>query len=66
MEEIYRASLFKSFMRTLDDGFFPVIIVDAIHDKVTANLFCLLRIQMHASRISWDVLEFYLLSGINS
>ncbi|XP_020609445.1 YLP motif-containing protein 1-like isoform X2 [Orbicella faveolata] len=34
MEEAYRASLFKSFTKTLEDGFFPVVIVDAIHDKV--------------------------------
>lgn len=34
MEEAYRASLFKSFSKTLEDGFFPVVIVDAIHDKV--------------------------------
>ena len=35
MEEAYRASLFKSFVKTLEDGFFPVVIVDAIHDKVS-------------------------------
>ncbi|XP_078344222.1 uncharacterized protein LOC144629860 isoform X2 [Oculina patagonica] len=34
MEEAYRTSLFKSFTKTLEDGFFPVVIVDAIHDKV--------------------------------
>ncbi|XP_073231400.1 uncharacterized protein [Porites lutea] len=34
MEEAYRSSLFKSFTKTLEDGFFPVVIVDAIHDKV--------------------------------
>ena len=34
MEEAYRSSLFKSFSKTLEDGFFPVVIVDAIHDKV--------------------------------
>ena len=36
MEEAYRASLFKSFMKTLENGFFNMIIVDAIHDKVIA------------------------------
>ena len=35
MEEAYRNSLFKSFSKTLEDGFFPVVIVDAIHDKVS-------------------------------
>lgn len=39
MEEAYRASLFKSFTKTLEDGFFPVVIVDAIHDKVRLDLF---------------------------
>lgn len=34
MEDAYRTSLFKSFTKTLEDGFFPVVIVDAIHDKV--------------------------------
>ena len=35
MEEAYRSSQFKSFTKTLEDGFFPVVIVDAIHDKVS-------------------------------
>lgn len=34
MEEVYRASLFKTFKKTLDDGFFPFIILDAINDRV--------------------------------
>ncbi|KAL8168528.1 UNVERIFIED_CONTAM: hypothetical protein K2H54_000533, partial [Gekko kuhli] len=34
MEEVYRASMFKTFKKTLDDGFFPFIILDAINDKV--------------------------------
>ena len=34
MEEHYRASLFKSFNKTLDDGYFPVIVIDAINHKV--------------------------------
>ncbi|GFT84162.1 YLP motif-containing protein 1 [Nephila pilipes] len=33
MEEAYRSSLFKSFKKTIDDRFFPFIIVDAIHEK---------------------------------
>lgn len=35
MEEAYRASLFKSFSKTLEDGFFPLVIVDAIHSRVS-------------------------------
>uniref|UniRef100_H3BHW8 YLP motif-containing protein 1 n=1 Tax=Latimeria chalumnae TaxID=7897 RepID=H3BHW8_LATCH len=34
MEETYRNSMFKSFRKTLDDGFFPFIILDAINDRV--------------------------------
>lgn len=34
MEEVYQSSLFKSFKKTIDDRFFPFIIVDAINDKV--------------------------------
>lgn len=34
MEEHYRASLFKSFNKTLDDGYFPVVVIDAINHKV--------------------------------
>ena len=41
MEEAYRASLFKSFTKTLEDGFFPVVIVDAIHDKVRCMICCI-------------------------
>ncbi|CAL1278340.1 unnamed protein product [Larinioides sclopetarius] len=33
MEEAYRSSLFKSFKKTIDDRFFPFIIVDAVHEK---------------------------------
>jgi len=40
MEEAYRSSLFKSFTKTLEDGFFPVVIVDAIHDKVSLGYEC--------------------------
>lgn len=35
MEDAYRQSLFKSFKKTVDDGFFPFIIVDATNEKVT-------------------------------
>ena len=41
MEEAYRSSLFKSFTKTLEDGFFPVVIVDAIHDKVRFGSPCI-------------------------
>ncbi|NXS53216.1 YLPM1 protein, partial [Brachypteracias leptosomus] len=34
MEETYRTSMFKTFKKTLDDGFFPFIILDAINDRV--------------------------------
>ncbi|GIY30612.1 hypothetical protein CDAR_461223 [Caerostris darwini] len=33
MEEAYRSSLFKSFKKTIDDRFFPFIIIDAVHEK---------------------------------
>uniref|UniRef100_T2MFH0 YLP motif-containing protein 1 n=1 Tax=Hydra vulgaris TaxID=6087 RepID=T2MFH0_HYDVU len=33
MEETYRSSLLKAFNKTLADGFFPVVIVDAINNK---------------------------------
>ncbi|XP_065887036.1 uncharacterized protein [Dysidea avara] len=35
MEEQYRANLFKSFNKTLSDGYFPVIIIDTINHKVS-------------------------------
>lgn len=34
MEPSYRASQFKLFNKTLEDGFFPMIVVDAINHKV--------------------------------
>ena len=34
MVEAYRSSLLKAFNKTLADGFFPMVIVDAINDKV--------------------------------
>ncbi|KAJ8407978.1 hypothetical protein AAFF_G00262060 [Aldrovandia affinis] len=34
MEETYRSSMLKTFRKTLDDGFFPFIIIDAINDRV--------------------------------
>ncbi|XP_036405410.1 YLP motif-containing protein 1 isoform X2 [Megalops cyprinoides] len=34
MEETYRNSMLKTFRKTLDDGFFPFIIIDAINDRV--------------------------------
>ncbi|KAM4663509.1 YLP motif-containing protein 1 [Discoglossus pictus] len=34
MEETYRSSMFKTFKKTLDDGFFPFIILDCINDRV--------------------------------
>lgn len=34
MEDTYRNSMLKTFKKTLDDGFFPFIILDTINDKV--------------------------------
>ena len=34
MEDTYRSSLLKTFKKTLDDGFFPFIIMDTINDRV--------------------------------
>ena len=34
LEPSYRNSLFKSYNKTLDEGFFPMVIVDAVHEKV--------------------------------
>ena len=34
VEEAYRQSLLKSFKKTVDDGFFPFIILDATNEKV--------------------------------
>ncbi|XP_013386557.1 YLP motif-containing protein 1 isoform X2 [Lingula anatina] len=34
LEESYRQSLLKSFKKTIDDGFFPFIIVDAVNDRI--------------------------------
>lgn len=34
MEDTYRNSMLKTFKKTLDDGFFPFIILDAINEKV--------------------------------
>ena len=34
LEPSFRKSLFKTFNKTLEEGFFPMIIVDAINHKV--------------------------------
>ncbi|XP_011610360.2 YLP motif-containing protein 1 isoform X3 [Takifugu rubripes] len=34
MEDTYRSSMLKTFKKTLDDGFFPFIILDSINDRV--------------------------------
>ncbi|KAG8562127.1 hypothetical protein GDO81_015599 [Engystomops pustulosus] len=34
MEDSYRSGMLKTFKKTLDDGFFPFIILDSIHDRV--------------------------------
>lgn len=33
MESSYRKNMYKSFKKTIDDGFFPFIIVDAVNEK---------------------------------
>ena len=35
MEAIYNVSLLKTFKKTIEDGFFDFIIVDAINDKIS-------------------------------
>ena len=35
MEAAYRVSLLKSFNKTLDNGYFPMVIIDAVNDKVS-------------------------------
>ena len=34
MEASYRASLFRSFNKTLSEGFFSMVVVDAVNHKV--------------------------------
>ncbi|XP_065333706.1 YLP motif-containing protein 1 isoform X2 [Cloeon dipterum] len=34
MEDAYRQSLVKAFRKTIDEGFFPIIVVDCVNDKV--------------------------------
>lgn len=38
MEPSYRKSMFKIFNKTLEDGFFPMVIVDAVNYKVSVHL----------------------------
>lgn len=33
LESSYRKNMYKSFKKTIDDGFFPFIIVDAVNEK---------------------------------
>ena len=33
MESAYRKNLLKSFKKTIDNGFFPFIIIDAVNEK---------------------------------
>lgn len=40
MEPSYRKSLFKMFNKTLDEGFFPMVIVDAMNHKVRWRMYC--------------------------
>ncbi|RWS09922.1 YLP motif-containing protein 1-like protein [Dinothrombium tinctorium] len=34
MEDSYRVNLLKSFKKTIDDGYFPIIIIDAVNELV--------------------------------
>ena len=34
LESSYRQNMFKSFKKTIDDGFFPFIIMDAVNERV--------------------------------
>ena len=34
MEPSYRKSMLKSFVKTLEEGFFPMVVVDAVNHKV--------------------------------
>ena len=56
MESSYRSSLFKMFNKTLTDGFFPLIIVDAPNHKVSVS--CILY--MHLRCYQWEVEIFRL------
>ena len=35
MEPVYRNSMFKLFVKTLEDGFFPMVVIDAVNHKVS-------------------------------
>ena len=34
MEPSYRNSMFRLFVKTLEEGFFPMVVVDAVNHKV--------------------------------
>jgi len=34
MEPSYRKSMLKSFVKTLEEGFFPMVVVDAVNHRV--------------------------------
>ena len=59
MEPHYRASQFKLFNKTLEDGFFPMIVVDAINHKVRGSVKCLdcsliPRCSFFSSFMAWE------------
>ena len=45
MEGSYRANLMKQFNKTLDEGYFTFVIIDAINDKLShfANAYALAK-----------------------
>ncbi|EDV29456.1 uncharacterized protein TRIADDRAFT_51811 [Trichoplax adhaerens] len=51
MEDVYRASLFKSFCRTVDEGFFSFIMVDDVHNKASQFL----SMWQHAKKKDFEV-----------
>ena len=40
LEPSYRNSMFKLFNKTLDEGYFPLVIVDAVNSKVMCEDCC--------------------------
>ena len=56
MEPAYRASLFKLFNKTLDEGFFPMIVVDAVNHKVSRGCACMqLKVVCHSLRMHMHI-----------
>ncbi len=66
MEPAYRVSLLKSFNKTLDNGYFPMVIIDAVNDKVWhVNTFSYLTNQLRSFIITFPVVRSIFLCHIN-